>query len=133
MWTLLKALIVRFVAGRTIGGVFALLFTLFLPVAGILKFIGLPLLLVLGVIGAPVFLLLAVIGLPILLVVAMGGVLLFILGGLLSLGLLAIKIVVPVILVIWLVRWIRRCGPSGGISPRRGGTEPIKGADTAGD
>ncbi len=117
MWTLLKAIAIRVVAGRTIGGVFALLLTLFLPVAGILKFIGLPLLAVLGVIGAPVIFLLAVVGLPLLLVVAMGAVLLAILGALLSIGLLAIKIAVPVILVVWFIRWLRRRGAATGCTP----------------
>ena len=117
MFTLLKALAIKFVAGRTIGGVFALLLTLFLPVAGILKFIGLPILMVLGVIGLPVMLVLAVVGLPILLVVLMGSVLLAILGGLLSIGLLAIKIAVPVVLVVWLIRWMRRRNAPQGFTP----------------
>lgn len=104
MWMLLKGLALRFVLGRTIGGLFATLFLLLVPVAGVLKLVGLPLLIVLGVVGAPVFLLLAVIGLPILLVLGIGGVLLFLLGILLTLGVMAIKIVLPIVLVVWLVR-----------------------------
>jgi hypothetical protein len=106
MWMLFKGLALRFVVGRTIGGLFATLLLAAVPVAAILKVVGLPLLAVLGVVGAPVFLLLAVIGLPVLLVLGIGGMLLFFLGILLALGVLAIKIVLPVVLVVWLVRWI---------------------------
>jgi hypothetical protein len=108
MWMLMKGLALRFVVGRTIGGLFATLLLVLVPVAGVLKIVGLPLLIVLGVIGAPLFLLLAAIGLPVLLVLGIGGVLLAFLGVLLALGLLAIKIVLPIVLVVWLVRWMRR-------------------------
>ncbi len=117
MWLLLKGLAIRFLAGRTIGGVFALLLTLLVPVAGILKFIGLPVLIVLGMVGAPVFLLLSVIGLPILFVVAIGTGLLLMIGGLLAIGLIAIKIALPIILVVWFVRWLRRKSANPGVSP----------------
>ena len=106
MWMLLKGLALRFVVGRTIGGLFATLLLVLVPVAGVLKVIGLPVLIVLGVIGAPVFLLLAMIGLPVLLVLGIGGVLLFFVGILLALGVLAIKIILPIVLVVWLVKWI---------------------------
>ena len=106
MWMLLKGLALRLVVGRTISGLFATLLLLLVPIAGVLKIVGLPLLIVLGVIGAPVFLLLAVIGLPVLLVLGIGGVLLFFVGILLALGVFAIKIILPIVLVIWLVKWI---------------------------
>jgi hypothetical protein len=106
MWMLLKGLALRFALGRTIGGLFATLLLVLVPIAGVLKMVGLPLLIVLGVIGAPLFLLLAAIGLPVLLVLGIGGVLIFLLGVLLALGVLAIKIVLPIVLVAWLVRWI---------------------------
>jgi hypothetical protein len=106
MWMLLKGLALRFAVGRTIGGLFATLLLVLVPIAGVLKVIGLPFLIVLGVIGAPLFLLLAAIGLPVLLVVGIGGVLLALLGGLLALGVLAIKIVLPIVLVVWVVRWM---------------------------
>lgn len=106
MWMLLKGLALRFALGRTIGGLFATLLLVLVPVAGVLKIVGLPLLIVLGVVGAPLFLLLAAIGLPVLLVLGIGGVLIFLLGILLTLGALAIKIVLPIVLVVWLARWI---------------------------
>ena len=107
MWTVLKALALRLAVGRTLGGMLATLFLFLVPLAGVLKVIGLPILIVLGVIGAPVFLLLAAIGLPVLVVVGFGGVMLLLVGGLLALGILAIKIALPIILIVWLVKWWR--------------------------
>ncbi|MDB4892875.1 MAG: hypothetical protein JWL61_4730 [Gemmatimonadetes bacterium] len=108
MSVLLKALALKFLAGRTIGGAFSLLLILLAPFAAVLKFIGLPVLLVVGVIGAPVFLLLAAVGLPGLLVVGVGVVMMLAIGLMLTLGLLALKIALPIILIVWFVRWLRR-------------------------
>lgn len=108
MSLLLKALALKLVTGRTVGGVFGLLMLLLVPVAGVLKFIGIPLLIVLALLGAPVFLLLGAIGLPILFVVGIGGALLLMVGVVLALGAIAIKIVLPIILVVWCIRWLRR-------------------------
>jgi hypothetical protein len=107
MWTVLKALALRMAVGRTLGGMLATLFLFLVPLAGVLKVIGLPVLIVLGLVGAPIFLLLAAIGLPLLVVVGFGGVLLLLVGGLLALGILAIKIALPIILIVWLVKWWR--------------------------
>jgi hypothetical protein len=120
MWLLLKGLAVRFVIGRTVGGMLATLLVVLVPLAGVLKFIGLPILLVLGALGAPLFLLLAAIGLPILLVVGMGGIVLVVLGLTLALGLLALKIALPIILVVWLVRMLRRRRTPPPIAPNAG-------------
>ena len=108
MSVLLKALALKFLAGRTIGGAFSLLLILLAPFAAVLKFIGLPVLLVVGIIGAPVFLLLAAVGLPGLLVVGVGVVMMLAIGLLLTLGLLALKIALPIFLIVWFVRWLRR-------------------------
>ena len=107
MWTVLKAVALRLAIGRTLGGMLGALFLLLVPLAGVLKVIGLPILIVLGIVGAPVFLLLAAIGLPTLVVVGFGGLLMLLVGGLLALGILAIKIALPIILIVWLVRWWR--------------------------
>jgi hypothetical protein len=117
MWLLLKGLALRFAIGRTVGGMLTTLFVVLLPIAGVLKFVGLPLLIVLGVLGAPVFLLLAALGLPILFVLGIGGVLLLSLGVLLTLGLIAIKILLPIVLIVWAVRWMVRRGKSGTVGP----------------
>ena len=110
MWLLLKGFALRFLVGRTVGGTFLALLLAIVPIGGVLKLVGLPLLLVLAVIGAPLFLLLALIGLPVLLALAFGGLLLALLGAVLALGILAIKIVVPMVLVVWFVRWMLRDG-----------------------
>ena len=124
MWLLLKGLALRFAIGRTVGGMLASLLLVLVPVAGVLKIVGLPLLAVLGVLGAPVFLLLGVIGLPILFVLAFGGVLLLLLGVLLTVGVFAIKILVPIVLIVWFVRWIfgKRTGAVEGEAPSNGRT-----------
>ena len=106
MWLLLKGFALRFLIGRTVGGMLATLLLVLLPVAGVLKFVGLPLLMVLGVLSAPVFALLGVIGLPILFVLAFGALLLLLVGVLLTVGVFAIKIVLPIVLIVWFVRWI---------------------------
>ena len=108
MSLLLKALALRLIAGRTVGGVFGLLMLLLAPVAGVLKFIGVPLLLCLALLGAPIFLVLGAVGLPALFVVGIGGALLLVLGLLLALGVVAIKIALPIILIVWFIRWLRR-------------------------
>lgn len=120
MWLLLKGLALRFVVGRTVGGMFAALLFVLLPLAGLLKVVGLPLLAVLGLLGAPLFLLLGVIGLPLLFVATFGGMLLVLVGALLALGLIAIKVLVPIVLVMWLVRWMcarGRCDPGTPLPP----------------
>ncbi len=111
MSLLLKALALKLLAGRTVGGVFGLLMLLFVPLAGVLKVIGIPLLMVLLLLGAPLFLVLGAIGLPVLLVVGMGGALLLALGAFLTVGVIAIKIALPIFLVVWFIRWLRRPRP----------------------
>ena len=108
MSLLLKALALKLLAGRTIGGVFGLSMLVLAPLAGILKFIGLPILIVLALVGAPIFLLLSVIGLPALWVVGVGGALMLMVGALLAVGVIAIKIALPIILIVWFVRYLRR-------------------------
>ena len=108
MSLLLKALALKLIAGRTVGGVFGLMTLLLVPIAGILNFIGIPLLIILALLGAPLFLILGAIGLPVMFVVGIGGALLLMLGVVLALGAIAIKIVLPIILVVWFVRWLRR-------------------------
>ena len=108
MSLLLKALALKLLAGRTVGGVFGVLMLLLVPAAGVLKFIGIPLLLVLALLGAPLFLLLGAVGLPVLFVVGLGGGLLLLLGVILAIGVIAIKIALPIVLVVWFIRWLRR-------------------------
>ncbi|CAN5800373.1 hypothetical protein BH11GEM2_BH11GEM2_21090 [soil metagenome] len=120
MSLLLKALALKLIAGRTVGGVFGLLTLLLVPLAAVLKFIGLPLVFILGILGAPVFLILGTIGLPLMLVVGIGGALVVAMGLFLTLGILAIKIVLPIVLIVWFVRWLRRRPGTAGVPPMSG-------------
>ncbi|NUO95574.1 MAG: hypothetical protein HOQ15_10325 [Gemmatimonadaceae bacterium] len=120
MWLLLKGLALRFLVGRTVGGLLGTLLLVLVPLGGILKVVGLPILMVLGVLGAPLFLLLGLIGLPILFVLAFGGILLAFVGVLLAVGIFAIKIILPIVLIVWFVRWIFRSvkkGPASDVAP----------------
>ena len=119
MWLLFKGLALRFVVGRTLGGLMATLLVVLVPAAAVLKLVGLPILFVLGILGAPLLLLLGVIGLPVMLVVGIGAVLLAMLGVLLTLGVIAIKVVLPIVLIVWFLRWVWRAmrssdGPTPG-------------------
>lgn len=73
------------------------------PVAFILKVVGLPVLAVLSVLALPVLFVLFLFGLPIFLVLIVGGVLMAGLFFMLSLGMVALKIFLFVILPIWLI------------------------------
>jgi hypothetical protein len=98
----ITALVVRLAAIRwaikTLIGVGVLI-----PFAFILKLVGLPILAVLGVVAMPVLFVLFLLGLPIFLVLAVGGVLLAGLFFLLSIGMVAFKFFLFVVLPIWLV------------------------------
>ncbi len=108
MITLLKALALQLIAGRTVGGAFSLLLLILTPLAAVLKFIGLPILLVLGVVGAPVFLLLGALGLPVALIIGVGGTIVVAIGLFLVASFAILKIALPIILVVLLVRWLFR-------------------------
>jgi hypothetical protein len=87
------------------------------PVAFILKLVGLPILAVLGVVAMPVLFVLFLFGLPIFLVLIVGAVLLAGLFFMLTLGMIAFKIFLFVVLPIWVVwkvaGWLmRRVRPS---------------------
>lgn len=112
MWLLLKGLALRFAIGRSVGGLMGVLLLVLLPAAGALKLVGVPLLLVLGTLGAPVFALLGMIGLPLLFVIGFGAILLLMVGLVVTAGIVAIKIVLPIVLLVWFVRWMS--GRTGG-------------------
>lgn len=113
MTALLKALALQLIAGRTVGGMFTLLVAVLGPLAGVLKFIGLPILMVLAIVGAPLFLILGAVGLPAVFVIGIGGAILVFVGLIAALGIFAVKIILPVVLVVWFVRWIMRRNSAG--------------------
>ena len=116
MWSLITSLLAKWALFKlllkTLGSMAWLI-----PVAFILKLIGLPVLIVLAILAAPVFIILAIIGLPIMFVVVAGILLLVGFFFLLSMGLLVLKIAIPIILIYWLIKWIFRNGKKNSIDP----------------
>ena len=110
MWSLIKWLAMRLAIVRWIFKVLGLL--AFLPLAFLLKAVGLPLLIVLAVLALPVLFLLFLFGLPIFLVFLAGAVVMGVLFIALSIGVLALKVAVFVVLPAWLlwrlVSWLPR-------------------------
>src|SRR5687768_2867620 len=107
MWALIKGLLLKWAMLKwllkSLGSLGILV-----PIALLLKTVGLPLLMVLGVLALPILIMLALFGMPFILVFLIGGALLAILSAVLSFGLLALKIIVPIVLLIWLAKWIMR-------------------------
>lgn len=105
MWAILKTLLAQWAIWklllRSVGSLAWLI-----PLGLILKAVGLPALMLLAVLALPLFLVLVVLGLPIILVVIMGGLLLSATMALVSLGVAALKIAVPVVLVWVVLRWL---------------------------
>jgi len=133
MWSLIKWLAMRLAVVRWIFKVLGLV--AFLPIAFLLKAVGLPLLIVLAVLALPVLFLLFLFGLPIFLVLLVGGLAMGALFVALSIGMLALKFAIFVVLPIWLtyklVVWLFR-GRNGGVArPDVHGPEPSTGTDAA--
>lgn len=133
MWTLLKAWLLKLVLQRSLGAVLAALLVILLPIAAVLKVVGIPILLVLLIIGAPVLLLLAVIGLPLLLVLGAGMAIVGIISAVLAAGFALLKIALPILLVVWLIRWFMtgRNGGNGKEQDAKSGPSPDSGVDAA--
>lgn len=107
MWALLKTLLAQWAVLKlllkSVGSLAWLL-----PLAFLLKAVGLPLLILLAVLAIPLVLVLVILGLPILLVVLAGGALLTMTMWIVSMGLVALKVAVPLLLLYWLLRWLWR-------------------------
>ena len=105
MWTFLKGLLVQWaiikLLLKSLGSLGILV-----PLAFLLKLLGLKLIAVLGILALPVLLVLAIIGLPFILVFLMGGFLLALVAGALSLGIMVLKIVLPIAIVFWMLSWL---------------------------
>ena len=104
MWSLITSLLAKWallkLVLKTLGSL-----GLLLPIAFVLKAIGMPILIVLAILAAPIFIVLAIIGLPFMFVIVVGIMLLVGFFALLLIGLLALKIAIPILLVYWLLRW----------------------------
>ncbi len=110
-WIVMRLAVVRMLY-KLLGGL-----AVFLPLAFLLKVFGLPVLAVLGTLALPLLLVLLVIGLPIFMVLAVGGGILALIFFVLTIGLIALKIAVMVVLPIWIVwqigKWIFKRGDKG--------------------
>jgi len=116
MWVLLKSLLAKWAILKLLLRALGSLGWL-IPLALMLKAIGLPILILLAVLALPVLLVLAVLGLPFLLVVVVGGFLLTVTMWIVGIGLAALKIVIPIVLVYWLVKWAFRRGDGPSETP----------------
>ena len=116
MWNLITSLLARWALFKLLLKTFGSLGWL-IPVAFILKFVGLPVLAVLAILALPVFIILAIVGLPIMFVVVAGFLLLVGFFFILSMGLLVLKIAIPILIVYWLVRWWFKNGKKNSTDP----------------
>lgn len=105
MWVLLKSLLAKWAILKLVLKAFGSLGWL-LPLAFVLKALGLPFLILLAVLALPIIIVLAVIGLPLLLVIAVGGVLLTLTMWIVGIGLAALKLAIPLLLMYWVLRWM---------------------------
>lgn len=116
MWSLISSLLAKYallkLLLKTLGSLGWLL-----PFAFILKVIGLPILIVLAILALPIFIILAIVGLPIMFVVVAGFVLLAGFFFLLSMGMLVLKIAIPILLLYWLFKWFFKNGRKDPVDP----------------
>ncbi len=116
MWAFITSLLTKWALLKLLLKTFGSLGWL-IPIAFILKFVGLPVLAVLALLALPVFIILAIVGLPIMIVVVVGILLLVGFFAMLSIGLLVLKIAIPVLLVYWLIRWWFKNGKQNSVDP----------------
>ena len=121
MWLLLKSLLAKWAVLKLLLKAFGSLGWL-LPLAFVLKALGLPFLLLLAVIALPVILVLAVLGLPILLVVTIGGFLVTLTMWIVGIGVAALKVAIPILLLYWVARWMLRLGDDPTVHPQTSDT-----------
>ncbi len=115
MWALLKSLLAQWAIVKLVLKAFGSLGWL-LPLALVLKALGLPLLLLLAALALPVVVVLAVLGLPVLLIVLVGGALVTLTMWIVGIGVVALKVAIPLVLLYWTVRWLFWSGDAGGHS-----------------
>jgi hypothetical protein len=101
MWSLIKLILIRIAAIRFIYRLLAGI--LLAPIAFILKLIGWPVFLILGALAVPVMFVLFILGLPIFMVLILGGGILALMAMTLTIGAIALKVALFVVLPVWLV------------------------------
>ncbi|MDQ3951191.1 MAG: hypothetical protein M3282_12730 [Gemmatimonadota bacterium] len=131
MWSIIKAILMKL---GILRGLFAVLGSLavLLPIAiALIKLVGLPLLIVMLVLGLPLLFVLALLGFPFIAVLAIAGVVMGMVFAAITLGIIAVKFFLFVVLPIWLVwkvvSWARGWRDGG----ERRAPETPKGAEAA--
>lgn len=109
MWAFIKSLLTQWAVFKVLLKALGSLAWL-VPIALVLKAIGLPMLMLLLALALPIFIVLALFGLPFILVAIFGTLLMVGLFALLSIGFTVLKIAIPIIIIVWLVRWVMRNG-----------------------
>lgn len=102
MWMILKAILIKL---GMLRGLIAVLGSLaaILPIAlALIKLVGWPLLLVMFVLGLPLLLVLALFGFPFIAVLAIGGVVMGMVFAVITVGIMAVKFFLFVVLPVWL-------------------------------
>jgi hypothetical protein len=132
MWAAIRWLVVRIAMIRWLFKLGWL--GLLIPIVLFLKTIGLPVLLVLAIVAIPLFFLLLLFGLPIILVVVFGSMLMGFLGLVLTLGVVALKFGLFVVLPIWLLWTLATKAYRWSCKRKNGDSEPgdVPPPDTAG-
>lgn len=105
MWILLKSLLTKWaILKLVLKGLGSLGWLL--PLAFILKAFGLPFLVMLAILALPLLVVLAVLGLPFLLVALIGGFLITVTMWIVGIGVAALKLAVPLLLIYWVLKWM---------------------------
>ena len=128
MWSIIKAILLKFGALRGLLAVLGSLAAV-LPIAlAIIKFFGWPLMVVMAVVGLPLLLVLAIVGLPFIAVFTIGGVVLATVAAVVMFGLVALKVFLFVVLPVWLAwrvaKWAFGWGKDHRRRPEAPGTAP---------
>jgi hypothetical protein len=105
MWKIIKAVLLRWLLARTFGKGLGLLAVL-IPLGAVLKAVGVPLVIALVLLGLPVLLLLTLLGVPLPIAALAALALTTIAGLVLALGFAILKVALPILLVVWLVKWL---------------------------
>ncbi len=124
MWSIVKAILMKF---GVLRGLFAVLGSLaaVLPIAlALIKFVGWPLIIVMLVLGLPLLLVLLVLGFPLIAVLGIAGVVLSVVFAVITLGMIALKVFLFVVVPVWIAWRIAKWGFGWGRGERRDPGEP---------
>jgi hypothetical protein len=120
MWSIVKAILMKF---GVLRGLFAVLGSLaaVLPIAlALIKLLGWPIVIVMLVVGLPLLLVLLVLGFPVIAVLGIAGIVLGVIFAVITLGIIALKFCLFVVLPVWIAWRVAKWAFGKG----RGGQRP---------